>query len=170
MFLIIIIFLISLLNALYIIADDNTSVFFKFLSILLVFFIIYKSTFKQTYLEFLGSSAYPIALIPSSITPAKSNYSIEMDFDVPNGSKIIYWASIGDKDKKKIFGNPYDAYGNYENSGVAVVNDKKTVLYLNCPNKYKVPSGKILDQHIHYRIAYPNNPILSDVRTIFFNC
>jgi hypothetical protein len=30
--------------------------------------------------------------------------------------------------------------------------------------------NKTLDKHIHYRIATPNNPILSDVKTIFINC
>jgi len=170
MFVIIIIFILSLLNALYIISNDNSSIFFKFLSIILVFFIIYKSTFKQTFLEFLGTTVYPISLIPSTFTPPKSNYSIELDFDVPNGSKIIYWASNDAKDKKMIFNNPFEAYGAYENSGVAIVNDKKTVLQLHCPNKYKIPTGKTLNQHIHYRIAYPNNPILSDIKTIFISC
>ena len=39
-----------------------------------------------------------------------------------------------------------------------------------CPNKYKVPSGSVIDQHIHYRIVYPNNPILSDVKTLKIKC
>ena len=167
---IILILIISFINAIYIIGNEECNLFLKFLSIILVFLIIYKSTFKETFLIFLGECAYPISLIPNAIYPSNTNFSIELDLNVPNGSKVIYWASGDNKDKKFIFNNPNDAYGNYENSGVAIVNNKKVALNIKCPNKYKVPSGTILDQHIHYRIAYPNNPILSDVKTLKIKC
>jgi hypothetical protein len=167
---IILIFIISFINAIYIIGNEQCNLFIKFLSLILVFLIIYKSTFKETFLIFLGESAYPISLIPNAIYPPNTNFSIELDLNVPNGTKIIYWASDNKKDKNFIFNNPNDAYGNYENSGVAIVNNKKVVINIKCPNKYKIPSGTILDQHIHYRIAYPNNPILSDVKTLKINC
>jgi len=162
--------LLSFINAIYIIADDNSSLFFKFLSIILVFIIIYISTFKETFLTFLGNCAYPPSLIPNAIYPPNTNFSIEIDINAPNGTKIIYWASNPNKNKNLIFDNPIDAYGNFENSGVAIVNNNKVSLNIFCPNKYKVPSGKILNQHIHYRIAYINNPILSDVKTLYINC
>lgn len=166
----IIIFILSIINCLYIISLNNSSFFMKLLSIILVFFIIYISTFKETFLTFLGGCAFPSSLIPNAIYPPNTNFSIEIDINVPNGTKIIYWASGDNKDKKYIFENPMDAYGNYENSGVAIVNNNKVVLNIRCPNKYKIPMGKILDQHIHYRIAYINNPILSDVKTLKINC
>ena len=166
----ILIFLISFINAFYIIGNDECNIFFKFLSLILVFLIIYKSTFKETFLIFLGECAYPISLIPNSIYPPNTNFSINLDLDVNDRTKIIYWASNSNKDKNFIFENPTDAYGNYENSGVAIVNNKKVSININCPNKYKIPSGNTLYKHIHYRIAYPNNPILSDVKTLKINC
>jgi hypothetical protein len=167
---IILIFIISSINAIYIVGNEECNIFFKFLSIILIFLIIYKSTFKETFLIFLGECAYPISLIPNAIYPPNTNFTIELDLNIPNGSKIIYWASTDNKDKNYVFNNPYDAYGNYENSGVAIVNNKKVSINIKCPNKYKVPSGSILDQHIHYRIAFPNNPILSDVKTLKIKC
>ena len=101
--------------------------------------------------------------------PANINYSTERYFDYPDGTKIIYWASIGLRDDS-VYDNPNDAYGNYKNSGVAIVNNNKAMIHINCPNKYKIPSGNTLEKHIHYRVAFPNNPILSDVKTLFINC
>jgi hypothetical protein len=167
---IILIFIISSINAIYIISNDDCNLFIKFLSLILIFLIIYKSTFKETFLSFLNECVYPISLIPNAIYPSNTNFSIELDLISPNGTKIIYWASNYNNDTKFIFDNPIDAYGNYDNSGVAIVNNNKVVINIKCPNKYKIPSGTILDQHIHYRIAYPNNPILSDVKTLKINC
>ena len=135
----ILIFIISSINAFYIVGNEECNIFFKFLSIILIFLIIYKSTFKETFLIFLGECAYPISLIPNAIYPPNTNFSIELDLNVPNGSKIIYWASTDNKDKNFVFNNPNDAYGNYENSGIAIVNNKKVSINIICPNKYKVP-------------------------------
>ena len=167
---IILIFIISSINALYIIGEEESNLFLKFLSLILIFLIIYISSFKETFLNFLGNCAYPISLIPNAMYPSNTNFSMELDLIAPNGTKVIYWASNNDKDKNHIFSNPIDAYGKYENSGVAIVNNNKVVINIRCPNRYKIPSGTILNQHIHYRIAYPNNPILSDVKTLKINC
>ena len=165
----ILIFILSILNAFYIIASNHSNLFFKLISILLIFIFIYMANFKETFLPFLGSTAYPLGLIPSEMYPPKSNFTIELDFKYPNGSKVIYW-SANPTEKDKIYDNPYDAYGDYKNSGIAIINNNKAVLHLHCPNKYKVPMGKVLDKHIHYRIALPNNPILTDVKTTYINC
>jgi hypothetical protein len=105
---IILIFIISSINAIYIIGNDECNLFLKFLSIILIFLIIYKSTFKETFLIFLGECAYPISLIPNAIYPSNTNFSIELDLISPDGSKVIYWASTDNKDKKFVFNNPND--------------------------------------------------------------
>jgi hypothetical protein len=177
----IIIIVLSAINAFYVIYSEDTSIFFKFLSIILIFLLIYISNFKETFLPFLGNTVYPISLIPSAIHPQNSNFSTEVNLNYPNGTKVIYWAANGngnnrgngsdnDSDKNTVIKNPKDAYGNYINSGVSIINNKKTLLHLNCPDKYKIPSGIILNKHIHYRIAIPNNPILSDVKTMYIKC
>jgi tetrahydromethanopterin S-methyltransferase subunit B len=83
------------------------------------------SSFKETFLNFLGNCAYPISLIPNANYPPNTNFSIDLDLKAPNGTKVIYWAAENNKDKKYIFENPVDAYGKYENSGVAIVNNNK---------------------------------------------
>lgn len=161
--------LLSVINAIYIIFNNKASIVFKFFSIILIILIIYISTFKEVFLPFLGSAVYPISLIPSEMYPGNTNFSIEHDFNYPDGTKIIYWAAIG-LDDNHVFNNPNDAYGNYKNSGISVVNNFKAVIHLHCPDKYKIPNGTVLDKHLHYRVALPNNPILSDVKTIYINC
>jgi hypothetical protein len=166
-FLIFFILIMSLINAFYILYSPSVNIFLKLISFILIFVVIYIGSFKETYLPFLHASVFPFPLIPSSnLYPPSSNLSIPLDFDYPDGSKVIYWASKPN-DKNQTYNNPYDAYGNYTNSGVAIVNNKKAVLYLNSPEKYKVPSGITLDRHIHYRVAVPNNPFLTKVKTIF---
>lgn len=167
----ILIFIISTINALYIIGIENGNVFIKLLSIILIFLMIYMSYFKGTFLPFLADCAFPIGLIPNEMYPPKSNFEIELNFDYPDGSKVIYWSAYPNNDNKNlIYNNPQDAYGDYKNSGVAIINNGKAILHIYCPNKYKIPMGIVLDKHIHYRIALPNNPILTDVKTVFINC
>ena len=166
----IIIFIISIINAIYISISDYSNWFFKLISIILVFMIIFMTNFKETFLPFLGSTVYPLGLIPNEMYPPKSNFTIELDFDYPNGSKVIYWSANPDKNKDSIFENPKDAYGDYSNSGIAIINNNKATLHIHCPNKYKVPMKGVLDKHIHYRIALVDSPILSDVRTTYIKC
>ena len=173
-FLISFILFVSIINALFIILNDDFSIYLKFISFLFIFIISYLSifNFKELFLPFLGVSAYPPSLIPNELYPPNSNFKIELNLNYPNGTKIIYWASNPiNNDKNKIYDNPYDAYANFKNSGVAIINNNKAIIHINCPNQYKVPPfNKTLDKHIHYRIATPNNPILSDVKTIYINC
>ncbi len=167
----IIVFVVSTINALYIIGIENGNPIMKLLSIILIFVLIYLANFKGTFLPFLADSAFPVGLIPNEMYPPKSNFEIELDFDYPDGSKVIYWSAYPKTDDKNfIHENPTDAYGDYKNSGVAIINNGKAVLHIYCPNKYKVPTGMVIDKHIHYRIAFNNNPILSDVKTIFIKC
>ena len=160
-----IVFSISIINAIYLILNNNNLII-KFISILLIFVIIYLSFFKKVFLPFLNNTVYPPSLIPSEMHPSNTNYSLNYDFDYPDGTKIIYWAA-DDKKDNDIYNNPQEAYGTFKNSGVAIVNNKKTVLHINYPDKYKIPSGIVLKPHIHYRIATPNNAILSEVKTIY---
>jgi len=165
------IFIISIINALYIIANNYSNWFFKFISTLLIFILIFTINFKQTFLPFLGSTIFPLSLIPNQMYPPKSNFSTDIDLFYPNGSKVIYWSANPDLNNKDlIFDNPSIAYADFKNCGVAIINNNKATLHLYCPNKYKIPTGSILDKHIHYRVAFPDNPILTDVKTIYIKC
>lgn len=167
---IIIIFIFSLFNAIHIILNNYSNWFFKSISIILILLIIFMSNFKDTFLPFLGNTVYPLALIPNEMYPPKSNFTIELDLNYPDGSKVIYWSANSHDNKDNIFDNPKNAYGDYKNSGVAIINNNKAILHIHCPNKYKVPFAGILEKHIHYRIALIDNPILTDVKTIYIKC
>jgi len=170
--LIISIFIISIFNALFIIGSENANVFIKFMSVLVIFFIIFIASFiKNTFLPFLGNCVFPVGLLPNEMYPPKSNFEIELDFHYPDGTKVIYWSAYPKKnDKDFIYETPNDAYGDYKNSGIAIINNKKATLHIYCPNKYTLPNGFITDKHIHYRLAFKNNPILSEVKTVYINC
>jgi|AACY02.17.fsa_nt_gi hypothetical protein len=168
----ILIFVISIINALYIIGLEEANVFIRIMSVFVIFLMIFIAGFgKNTFLPFLGDCAFPVGLIPNEMYPSKTNFEIELDFDYPDGSKVIYWSAYPkENDKNFIHENPYDAYGDYKNSGIAIINNNKAKLHIYCPNKYKVPTGMVIDKHIHYRVALANNPILSEVKTVFIKC
>ncbi len=93
-FLIFFILIMSLINAFYILYSPSVNIFLKLISFILIFVVIYIGSFKETYLPFLHASVFPFPLIPSSnLYPPSSNLSIPLDFDYPDGSKVIYWAS-----------------------------------------------------------------------------
>lgn len=167
-FTIIMIIIIAFIISLYTIFTD-TNIIIKFLAIILIFISIYSIYFQKLFLPFLGIAAYPPSLIPNEMYPPNTNQELDLKFNYPNGTKIIYWASVP---SNSIYDNPYDAYGNYKNSGVAIVNNGIAKIRYLCPSRYKVPfnNNYPLNKHIHYRIAYPNNPILSPVMTIYINC
>jgi len=164
----------SFIISFYITLSNYNPIFIKFISILLLISIFYLIFFfpKNLFLPFLSHSIFPPSLIPNQLYPPNSNVKINLDLFYPDGSKIIYWASVHDyHDHNKIFDNPSNAYNDYRNSGIAIVNNNKAVIHINCPNQYKIPPfNNTLKKHIHYRIATPNNPFLSDVKTIYINC
>ena len=144
----------------------NSNIFIKFLAIILIIISLYSIIFDKVLLPFLGITIYPPSLIPFEMHPPNTNHSINLKLNYPDGTKVIYWAA----DNKEIYNNPTDAYGNYKNSGVAIVNNGNAIIRFKCPNKYKIPTGTILNKHIHYRIAFINNPVLSPVMTTYINC
>lgn len=166
-----VVFVSTIVLCMYNLFSSKTYLFFKFISLLLIFMIAYLFTRKELFLPFLATAAYPPSLIPGAMHPPNTNFSIELDLNYPDGTKVIYWASDNKATgSNEIYNNPQDAYGSYKNSGVAVINNNKTIIHLNCPDRYKIPTGTTLKKHVHYRLAFPNNPILSSVQTIYINC
>ena len=143
----------------------------KLLAIVVLISSIYISAKRATYLPFLGQCVAPPSLFSQEIAPqgATETYSINLD-DIPDGTRVIYWGAATSKDKvvKK---DPMEAYGNYSNTGVTTVKDKKATIYFNCPDKYNVGIfNKTIDRHIHYRLILPDNPMMSQVFTTYVNC
>jgi|688.fasta_scaffold08070_21 hypothetical protein len=164
------IILLAFILAIYVLAI-NSNIFIKFFAIIFIFITIYSIFTQNLLLPFLGITVYPPSLIPYEMYPPNTNSSINLKFNVPDGSKIIYWAADNYNNHSDfIYDNPIHAYGNYNNSGIAIVNNGIANIKFICPNKYKIPTGITLNKHIHYRIAYHNNPILSPVMTTYIKC
>jgi hypothetical protein len=111
---------------------------------------IYLASDRNTYLAFLGRAVYPCGDLPVK-TPEGANTRIEVR--VPPNANVIFWAS--DKGDTRIIDNPWDAYKNYANSGVAKADINGTaVLNFRAPVGYKVNMNglsKELKPHVHYR-------------------
>jgi uncharacterized membrane protein YuzA (DUF378 family) len=116
---------------------------------------------RNTYLPFLGETAFPVPL--EDKTPVQNGDRLSAVLtDLPPNKKVIYWAS---NPSSTTFNNPVDAYGNFENQGV-VTSDKdgKATIIFNKPGSYKV-NNKQLPLHIHYRY-WTKFGLTSDVKTV----
>ncbi|NDC95524.1 hypothetical protein EB077_09490, partial [bacterium] len=124
---------------------------------------LYLSSNRNAYLPFLGKSVYPRELIKPSY-PVDANLKIIINTD-KGATRVVYWAA---SPSLEIGEDPWTAYKNSKNVGVAeVVNNQATLNFL-CPQKYKV-YGRVLDKHIHYRFVYSDD-MLSEVKTIKVAC
>ena len=140
---------------------------------------------RDTYLNFLGWTVFPVNLLKVS-KPANSNVQVEIDVK-PEVVKVLYWASNPSASKPLASNTDFDndttsndaniqtalkAYENTENAGVAEVLNGKATLHFLCPSKYKVGSSifkRTLEKHVHYRMVYPNG-WLSNVYTHKVDC
>lgn len=123
---------------------------------------IYFITSRDYYLPFLGDTVLPTYLLKERIP---ENYDIELKVKIPKNTKVIYWASEpGKKDR-----TPWDAYKNYENSGVTTSDsDGVAVFKVREPGRYVKPmmfGTNYLKPHIHYRLVKTNG-MLDKIKTI----
>ena len=136
----------------------------KFIYILVGISAIYLAVNRDTYLPFLGWSAFPGHALKVS-SPNKSNLAIRVPA-YEHALKVVYWAS---NPGKEIINNPISAYTNTSNFGVSdVEQDGTAVLHFECPQQYKV-YGRTLDKHIHYR-SIMKDGMLSPIETVNVNC
>ena len=116
---------------------------------------------RTTWLPFLGKSILPGNLVTKQ-TPAKANKKIKVR--VRPNAKVAYWAATGkDKNEQDVF----DAYGDNSNSGVVMADDKGVAeLPILEGAGYKVPTGKRIPRHVHYRVI--GNSMMDRVRTVYY--
>ncbi len=100
---------------------------------------------RTSWLPFLGDSVLPASVVPLKVHDGDTSVVVKVS---PN-TKVAYWAANPGKNPEI---DVYDAYGNFENSGV-VQSDAhgNAVLKFNKGTAYVVPSGKRLSSHVHYR-------------------
>jgi uncharacterized membrane protein YuzA (DUF378 family) len=116
---------------------------------------------RTTWLPFLGRSVLPGGLVTKQ-TPTKADKKIKVRVQ-PN-AKVAYWAATG-KDKKDQ--DVFDAYNNHSNSGVVIADNKGIAeLAIVEGEGYRVPNGKRIPKHVHYRVI--GNSMMDRVRTVYY--
>ena len=130
---------------------------------------------RETYLPFLGNTAFPPFFgVTTAISSTASNaitITLKEDEDdeknttalkLEPGTKVVWWAA---KPSTTIFATPKLAYDDYSNAGVVLAKaDGKVTITLLKPASYNVESmtlksltsSKKLEPHIHYRYMQKN--------------
>lgn len=122
---------------------------------------------RDVYLPFLGSAAFPLGLVDREITPSGANVTHDLAFDAKDeGKRVVYW---GAKPSQQLVPNPWDAYHDFSNAGVSIIRNGTATIKFFCPTKYKVPWGKTLDRHVHYRVCCENG-LMGPVQTAWVKC
>jgi len=119
---------------------------------------------RNFYLPFLGWSVYPCGSLAEKV-PTNADTSILVK--VKPNSNVIYWASEPSEMEKQPISNPWDAYANYDNSGV-VRSDAQgnALLRVRTPTSYRAGlMGYELKRHIHYRVCNQSG-MLSAIKTV----
>lgn len=153
-------------EAFYVILNKLTSIPFKIISGIVLLCAFYLSVNYTTFLPFLGETAIPISVFKDITLKKKDDMVFRVDIDVPDNTRVIYWAS---KSSPDVFSNPKDAYENSPNVGVAEVRNKIATFFTTCPSVYKVKMGMVLKPHIHYRVVQSNG-LLGAVKTVKVEC
>lgn len=170
---VIIVLIFSIVYSLLILLSSNVYSIMKILSIIVLIASIYIGANRNTYLPFLGRTAIPPVVFLQEKVPQGSNVSYVLtlsDENAVDGAYLLYWGALH-SDQSKPRPNPIEAYGDYSNTGIVRIKDKKATLFFNCPDKYNVANGmKTVDRHIHYRVIKPNDPMMSAVYTAYVNC
>lgn len=141
---------------------------YKFVSFLVILSVVASILYyifnRNFYLPFLGWAVYPCGSLAEKV-PLNADTSVTVT--VPPNVNVIYWASEPTDAETQPISNPWDAYANYENSGVVRADQSgNAVLRFRSPSSYNVGLlNKTLKRHVHYRVCkHPG--MLSDVKTI----
>jgi|SRR6056300_284712 hypothetical protein len=116
---------------------------------------------RTTWLPFLGPTAFPIGVLKPRL-PHGHDTSVSVKAPA-DAIAAVFWAS------EKPAPNPFDAYGSYENSGVAEVINGEVLFRVRAPHPYTVGNAvmkKTVAPHVHYRWITETG-MLSGVRTTF---
>ena len=135
-----------------------------------IFFIVvalaalYVGVSRDSYLPFLGQTVMPSSILTER-TPEKADLKVRIL--APKGRKVLYWASNPEKDAKAPLKDWREAYGQFENAGVALAGDDgSALLQVQRPQSYWVPPGRKLEPHVHYRIC-SDDGMMGPVRSLF---
>ena len=163
----------ALSMSIYGVQHDDISILAKIILIIMGASAVYLALDRNTYLPFLGDTVIPPSLLNDVATHPNANLEIEIEVDEKNAVSVIYWAAdeltAGEKDGQKYV---RDAYGVFDNSGVAKITNKIAILNIACPQEYWVRKFGIkmtLPKHVHYRVVYSDGWV-SEVKTVYVKC
>lgn len=163
-FMIMVVLLFALYRGIYVLVSD-TPWWLKVFAAVTVVFVLILGTRRDTYLPFLGTTVMPAALLKTP-TEAVGDVTSKLYINMPDGTPVVYWASMP---SDTVIEDPFKAYAEFKNSNMAVVKNKTAELRVECPSKYKIPSGRTLQPHVHYRVVYKNG-LLGPVETVNVVC
>lgn len=173
MFALIVIICFAIFYTIMIILHPDLMFLFKVIAIIVLIATLYISTNRNIYLPFLGKTVLPPILFQQELVPegATETYVIDLDKNVENGTRLIYWGAES-TNKDTVRPDPFEAYGDYSNTGITSVKDKKATIYFKCPDVYQTGNiyKKKIDRHIHYRLIEPNSAMMSQVFTAYVKC
>lgn len=123
---------------------------------------------RDYYLPFLSKTVFPL---PSLASKKDANTSVTLK-NLPPNTIVVYWAA---NKSNSTIENPWKAYDEYQNSGIAVTNAQGTAsIDIECPAVYKVSKfgmNKNLKKHIHFRYELPKyKGMFSRVFTKYIDC
>ena len=125
---------------------------------------IYVGLSRDSYLPFLGETVVPSSLLVEKV-PEKADLKVRIL--AAKGKKILYWAAKSENNKNAVLKDWREAYGHYENTGVAIAGDDgSALLQVQRPQSYWVPPGRKLEPHVHYRIC-SDDGTMGPVRSLF---
>jgi uncharacterized membrane protein YuzA (DUF378 family) len=125
---------------------------------------LYVGLSRDSYLPFLGQTIIPCSLL-NERTPEKADLKVRII--APVGKKVLYWAASAESKTTSSLKSWQQAYGNFENAGVAISGeDGSALLQVERPQSYWVPPGRKLEPHVHYRIC-SDNGMMGPVRSLF---
>ncbi len=108
---------------------------------------------RDTYLPFLGQTVFPSGALMAKVPQGASQ---EVVIRTIPGSQVVYWAAEPARGEE--LGGYKEAYGNYENAGVAIA-DAQGDVHMKIrgpPRSYTVPWKGTLPPHVHFRIVKPD--------------
>lgn len=153
-------------SLLFVMTSKNAPIF-QFVSLIVFVLTLYVMFQRDTYLPFLGKSVLPMSVLKDQLVPEGADKEVTVAVAAKDGTKVIYWGALP---ADKTMETPWVAYGNYANTGIAVVKDGHVTFRFQCPAKYRVPSGRALDRHVHYRTCCDKNVMLSPIQTVYVKC
>jgi hypothetical protein len=137
----------------YLLIMGNSGISNKIFMTIVALSALFLGLDRDFYLPFLGNCVFP-TLVMTNPNKVKSMRITNL----PPNVNVIYWAA---KSSNTSFDNPWDAYGNYSNSGITKSDNQGIAeIKLACPAEYTVEKfgviKKKLQRHIHYRFELPN--------------